>query len=100
MSEIAGIQDAIRKQHGCESKHLGSISVTERFQGKTVWDGTVEVFSVTGHPNAARCYAWSYKEDSGGERIFAVLGIPPVISPKSAVRVAIAADEQKKKTLN
>ena len=99
MSEIAGIQDAIRKQHGCESKLLGSIAVTERFQGKTVWDGTVEVFSVTGHPNAARCCAWSCKDDRGGERIVAVLGIPPVISPQSAVRVAIAADEQKKKTL-
>jgi hypothetical protein len=60
MSYISDLQDAIRRVHGVESTHLESVPVKEIFQGKTVWDGAVEVFLIHGHPKAARVYAWTY----------------------------------------
>jgi hypothetical protein len=52
--------------------------------------GTVEVFDLIGHAKAKRCYAWSY-QDGGETKSTAVLELPPVDSPKSAIKVAIAA---------
>jgi hypothetical protein len=43
-----------------------------------------------GHPNAKRAYAWTYR-DSAQNKTVAVLEIPPVDSPQSAVKVAMAA---------
>jgi hypothetical protein len=67
--------------------------VIEKFRGRVVWDGVVEVFRLYGQPNAVLCYAWSHKEGSGS-RAVAVLEIPPVDSPVTAVRAAIVADSK------
>jgi hypothetical protein len=87
--KIKELQDAIRKTHGCDSSHVKSVPVTERYAGEVAWQGTVEVFDLVGHPKAKRAYAWSYRD---GDQIksVAVLEIPPVDSPGSAVKVAIA----------
>ena len=68
--------------------------VEEVFQGKTLWKGDVEVFYLNGHPKAKRCYGWSHPEgvDNKGERFVAVLEIPPVESPQTAVKVSIVSD--------
>jgi hypothetical protein len=87
---IRKLQEAIRAVHGCESLHVSTAPVTEYFQGKLAWTGDVEVFDLTGHQKAKRCYAWGY-DDNGTLRSTAVLEIPPVDSPSSAVTVAIAA---------
>ena len=89
MTYIKNLQDAIRQLHCCESKHIDTIPVTEKFQGETIWDGEVEVFSITGHPIAHRCYAWGYDGDDGKLHCTAVLELPPVNSAQSAVRAAI-----------
>lgn len=36
---IQELRDIIRRLHGVESTHVGSVPVKETFQGKTVWDG-------------------------------------------------------------
>lgn len=87
---IRRLQEAIRAVHGCESRHVSTAPVTEYFEGKLAWTGDVEVFDLTGHTKAHRCYAWGY-DDNGTLRTTAVLEIPPVDSPSSAVTVAIAA---------
>jgi len=66
------------------------VPVHEVFRGETAWKGTVEVFDLSGHRKAKRCYAWQY-EDGTETKTVAVLEIPPVDSPESAVKVAIAA---------
>jgi len=68
--------------------------VHEVFNGQTVWQGEVEVFDLTGHPKAKRCYAWSHLdgEKDERERFVAVLEIPPVESAETAVRVQIVKD--------
>jgi hypothetical protein len=60
------------------------------FGSQVAWEGIVEVFNIVGHPEAKRCYAWSYKGD-GGDQFVTVLEIPPVDSPNTAVRVSIAS---------
>lgn len=88
---IRELQDVIRKLHGVESSHVESVPVTELFQGQTVWDGTVEVFDLHGHPDTHRIYAWSHETDKTDKpkRSVTVLHIPPVVSPQTAVQAAI-----------
>src|ERR1700693_834313 len=88
--EITHFQEAIRAMHGCDSKHVESVPITEQFEGKTAWQGTVEVFDLIEHPEARRAYAWTYR-DGDQNKTIAVLDLPPVVSPRSAVKVAIAA---------
>jgi hypothetical protein len=88
--EITELKDAIRETHGCDSRHVESVPVHEVFEGQTAWEGTVEVFDLIGHPKAKRAYAWSYREGDQMKSV-AVLEIPPVDSPQTAVKMAIAA---------
>jgi hypothetical protein len=92
---IKALQKAIQDLHGLQASHLESIPITETFQGRTVWDGTVEVFSVEGHPKARKCFAWSHREGEGDKhtRYITVLELPPVKSPRDAVKAAIASGE-------
>ena len=98
LSYIQTLQDAIRKAHGCESKHAGSVPIEEVFQGKIIWNGNVEVFEVLGHAEAKLCYAWGHAaKDSGKEvHIVTVLAVPPVDSPRRAVQMAILSEAKAK----
>ena len=84
------LQSAIKAMHGCDSRYVESVPVHEVFQGETAWQGTVEVFDLIGHEKAKRVYAWQY-EDRKETKTVSVLEIPPVDSPQTAVKVAIAA---------
>lgn len=89
-SDIKAFQEAIRATHGCEAVRVKSVPVREIFQGKTAWEGFVEVFDIKGHARAKHCYAWRYL-DGKEWRYTTVLEIPPVDSPQTAVKIAIAA---------
>lgn len=91
---IDEIHEAIESIHKCRAKYVESVNVTETFEGRTVWEGVVEVFDIIGHPQASRCYAWTFKEN-GKQRYATVLELPPVTSPITAVRAAIASGQQK-----
>ena len=45
MNHIEELKDVIRKLHGAESTHRESVHVKEVFNGETVWEGIVEVFT-------------------------------------------------------
>jgi hypothetical protein len=62
------LQEAIKNMHGCDSTWLESVHVTEKFKGRVVWDGEVQVFAITGHPKATRCYAWSHATEGTKRR--------------------------------
>jgi hypothetical protein len=95
---IAEIQAVFLKLHGCDATYIETVPVVEEFQGKTVWEGDVEVFDIRGHPKAIRGYGWGYTTtDAGGRRYFTVLELPPVDSPQTAVRAAIASEIQNAK---
>ncbi len=93
---IEQLQDAIRNLHGCESQYLETVPVHEEFQDKTVWQGDVEVFQIRGHPKAKRAYAWAHAsgKNDQGKRYVAVLELPPVTSPETAVKAAIMSEIQ------
>ena len=94
--DVERLRKVIRDLHHCDSVHRESVPVHEMFQGKTVWDGTVEVFDLIGHPTAKIAYAWSHKTDSGGTRYVAVLGVDPIRSAQDAVRAAVVAEIRKR----
>jgi hypothetical protein len=96
MNYIEAIQDAIRHTHGCEARHIKSVPVNERFKGRTVWVGVVEVFELINHPKAKICYAWGHQAGSKDEksRYVTVLEIPPIDSPIAAVRASIIFDSK------
>jgi hypothetical protein len=91
---IDELRDVIRKLHGVESKHLESVPVKETFQGRTIWEGVVEVFDLIGHPSATRLYAWSHQTDDPKQprRHVTVLHTDPINSPLLAVRAVIVQD--------
>jgi hypothetical protein len=90
---IDEITHTIRELHGCDCAHVCTVPVSEVFRGREIWAGNVEVFALTGHQKAQRAYAWGYPGDKPGDQleVITVLEIPPVTSPETAVKVAIAA---------
>jgi hypothetical protein len=94
MTPIEELRDVIRKLHGVESTHRASVPVKEVFNGKTIWEGIVEVFDLHGHDKANTAYAWSHATDNPAnpKRHVTVLHIPPAVSPETAVRAAIVQE--------
>ena len=91
MDYIEELRDVIRHLHGAEATHVESVPVTEKFHGKTIWDGVVEVFDLKGHPQTNRVYAWAHETDDpkGQRQHVTVLHLHPATSPQTAVRAAI-----------
>ena len=88
---IAELQNVIRRLHSAEAVHVESVTVKEEFQGKTVWEGIVEIFDLHGHPKATRAYAWAHETDNPQKpvRHVTVLHLHPIKSAQDAVRAVI-----------
>lgn len=93
--EVERLARAFRDLHGAEPTHIGSVHIVETFRGETAWEGDVELFELAGHPKATHGYAWSHETDSGGRKYVAVLRVPPITSPETAVRAVIANEARK-----
>ena len=94
MTYIEELQEAIRHLYHAEPIHVETVPVHEEFQGQTVWEGEVEVFDLADFAETNRVYAWSYEtnEVDAPKRTATVLHVPPVTSPKLAVRASIVRD--------
>jgi hypothetical protein len=94
VSDIQELRDVIRRLHGAEATHVQSVPVKEVFQGKTVWDGIVEVFDLEGHATAHRIYAWAHDTDDpqNPRRHVTVLHSHPIRSARDAVRASIVQE--------
>ena len=96
------LQTAIEERHQCAAVHRETVHLLETLEGQVIWEGNVEVFDLTGNPDAIKCYAWSHHEkgtrghvlNSKNMRLITVLGKRPVTSPQMAVRAAIFYDVQ------
>jgi hypothetical protein len=84
---IERLKQVIFHLHKSDSKHVGTVPVEEIFSGKTLWKGDVEVFDLTSHPKAKRCYGWTHGEP---EEFITILELPPVTDAQSAVRVGVS----------
>lgn len=81
---IARMQKTIQQLHNCDAVWHPSVLAHQILQGRITWEGDVEVFELTGHPEAKRCYGWSNGES---EEFITILESPPVQSPQDAVKV-------------
>jgi hypothetical protein len=88
---IPEIQRAVEKAAGCPARPLESVIVVEGWKTNIVWEGEVEVFELEGHPKAKRAYGW---RDVDRGDFTAVLEIPPVDCPNTAVRATIVARQR------
>ena len=88
------LQSVILHRHACESSWVESLPVHDVFGGQIIWQGFVEVFSLSGHPKTRIAYAWIDHEWSNdtGKRVETGLEIPPVDSPLTAVWASMTAD--------
>jgi hypothetical protein len=87
------LQRAIEGQHGGKAVLVEAVPVKETFLGHAVWEGTVHVFDLEGHPKATRAYAWSSPiEGSDKRRFYTVLHLDGIRSAVDAVRAAIVAE--------
>jgi hypothetical protein len=66
--------------------HRETVPVHEVFHGKTLWQGDVEVFDLTGHPKAKRCYGWTHSDP---EEFITILELPRWIQHKAPSRSAL-----------
>ena len=101
MTEVSveALQQAVEGLHDCRARLRVVVPVTEYFDGKVVWDGTVHIFDLEGHPTAKTAFAWSSPiEGSVRRRFYAVLRQPPVYSASDAVRASIVSDHRAGKT--
>ncbi len=90
-NNIPLLTEAILAVHGCSAAHSWTAQVHESWEGQTVWQGEVEVFTLSGHPRTDTAYAWNFVADSGKTQSVAVLKVPPIETPSDAVRAAIAS---------
>jgi hypothetical protein len=80
------LRDAVEGMHKCSARLVQSVPVIEMHRGASV---------LTGHPKAARAYAWSSPiEGSDKRRFFAVLHVPPITSPLEGVWAALVAEHK------
>ena len=93
------LKQAVEGQHGGKAVLSSVAHVKDVFEGRTVWEGTVHVFDLEGHPRATRAYAWSHLVGDVGERrrFYAVLHLGGIRSPLDAVRAAIVAENKGRK---
>jgi hypothetical protein len=96
---IENLRTVIQTMHGCKSAHVQSVPVVGMLEIQTVCGEVVGSFSLNGHLNAKRCYAWSH-QDNGEAQYLNFWKIQPVVSPKTAVQAAIVSDSQKSEKLH
>ncbi len=90
---IEAIRETIESSHGCIATHATSTPVHLTRGKEVVWDGIVEIFNLSGHAPANRCFAWKVRNNDpdlrAGETII-VLASPTVSDPQTAVRWDLA----------
>ncbi len=79
--------ETIHAMHDADASLIRRERVHEQFEGKTVWQGEVLVFKLSGHPTAGWCFAWEVDGD-----VTAVLAEGPIQTPADAVRASIYSD--------
>jgi hypothetical protein len=85
---LCQLQKAIQAAHGCAAAYHGAAFFPRGPDLTHAWQGAVEIFDLTGHPAATRCYAWGCEEQGNLQPVI-VLHLPPVDNPEAAVRVAL-----------
>ena len=82
---ISDFRWAIHAAYGCRSDLRERTPVRLVLEGESVWEGSVLVFDLIGHPTALTCYAWAVDQE-----VKTALHEDAVNSPETAVRASMA----------
>lgn len=88
-SEVVLLRKAVERKYACVAVPIKAMPVRKRVDGKTAWEGLVEILELAGHPKAIRAYAWfvSDEQSPAARTIATVLHSPHVSSAKRAVHL-------------
>ena len=81
------LRSFIETSHRCRATHRRTIAT--RASRDPNWPARVEMFWLSGHPTAQRCFAWV--DPISTSQTYAVLEIPPVIGAATAIQSALAS---------
>jgi hypothetical protein len=92
-AEIAGLQLAVERDHGCPATFRTTERVRETIEG-TPLQLEIALFDILGHPRALICYAWyAPGADPNQTRAVTVLREGLVRSSLDALRFALDEEE-------
>jgi hypothetical protein len=87
------LTQVVETLHACQCVHASTAFVHEVIEeGALLWKGRVEAFTLMGHPKAEEAFAWSWEDEAGRWQCAAVLAIPPILSPREAVRAVVLGE--------
>lgn len=87
---LDNLRSVIETSYQCRATHRRTIAT--RASRDPNWPAKVEMFWLTGHATANRCFAWV--DPIVPSQTFAVLEIPPVIGAATAIQSALASRSQ------
>ena len=87
--KIEHLAETIRRFYSCEPAWIATVPVRKAWHRGFATEGIVQVFELSGHNRAKRCYVYNYKE-SGEWFYTTVLEVPPVVDAESAVKAGMA----------
>ena len=90
--EIAGLKDAVEREHRSPATFRAVERVRETVDGRPV-ELQVAVFDILGHPRALICYAWFPPSAPGKPRPVTVLREGLIRSSVDAVRFALEEEQ-------
>ena len=93
---IERLRQVIFQMHKTASTWVESVRVEGIFHDRTPWNGNVEVFDLTDHPKAKRCYGWTFGEPG---QLVTVLEQPPVTDARSAVKIGVSCQVKKARNI-
>lgn len=77
---LENLRQAVTALHGCACSWLETNTVIEFYEGQKVFEGRIETFTLSGHPQASKAFAWAFHNGKEPQYV-AVLQIPPVNDP-------------------
>jgi hypothetical protein len=80
---------AIEDRAKCSAVYYQTQPVKISMDGKTLWDGKVEIFQLKEHPQAKLAFGWGFKNDKDKMEYIVVIGVPPLDSPLQAVKAYV-----------
>jgi hypothetical protein len=90
------LKRAVESEHGGTATHVRSVPIHQSHNGKTIWNGAVQVYDLADSPSGAtQAYAWSCGREDGTRQFITILRAGPVTGPREAVKAAISGREQK-----
>ena len=85
------LTSAIENKARCAVTYLHTQPVKLVSDGIVLWKGQVEVFQLSGHPEAKVAYGWGVPNFEGKMEYFTVIAKPPLETPVAAVKAYLAS---------